>query len=478
MKSRIGFLVAIFFISLPVFAQRRQLPKEVTYPTELTAQLEKLRDAAMQSDYAYKQLAHLSHNIGPRLSGSAGAAKAVEYVTNEMRKLGADVKLEKVMVPHWVRGAETGELVTYPGQAPNTPQKVVLTALGGSIATPVEGVTASVIVAHSFNELKAMGKEKVAGKIVLWDVKYDKKKSAAGHAFEAYGEAVVYRGSGASAAARLGAVASLVRSVGSADYRLPHTGFMGYAPDAPKIPGAAVTAEDAEMIADLATQGDVKMHLVLTPQTLPDAESFNIIADFKGTEHPEQIIIVSGHLDSWDLGTGSIDDGSGIVHAMQTLQLVKQMGWKPKRTIRFIAWMSEENSGNGGVAYAKDYADQIKDHVAAIESDSGNGHALGIVASTSADGVKYLQPLANVLASIGANIVTKVEGEVGSDIEPLQTAGVPGFAPSNDGRTYFHYHHTPADTFDKIDPREMQENCAVMATLAWTLANTSEVFPR
>ena len=265
----------------------------------------------------------------------------------------------------------------YPGQAPQTTQKILLTALGGSVATPPEGLTAEVIVVNNFDELNALGRDKVTGKIVLFNYHYDRAMAAQGFGGEAYGQAVAYRGGGPSAAARLGAVAALNRSAGGAEFRLPHTGATRYADDAPKIPAAAVTAEDGDLIARLAAQGAVRMHLVLTPQQLPDAVSYNVIADIKGSEHPEQIVIVSGHLDSWDLGTGAIDDGAGVVVAMQTVQLIKQLGLHPKRTIRFIAWMNEENGVAGGRTYAKDYAAEVANHFAAIESDRGAGHPLG-----------------------------------------------------------------------------------------------------
>jgi hypothetical protein len=222
------------------------------------------------------------------------------------------VQLEKVMVPHWVRGEETAALVQWPGMAENTTQKIVLCALGASVATPAEGITAEVLAVRNFDELKAMPREKVAGKIVVFNYPYDQRFADEGRGGEAYGQAVVYRGDGPSAAARQGAVACLIRSVGGANYRLPHTGQTRYAADAPKIPAGAVTAEDAELIVDLTRQGPVKMKLVLTPQTLPDVESYNVIGDIKGSEHPEQVIVVSGHLDSWDLGTGAIDDGAGV----------------------------------------------------------------------------------------------------------------------------------------------------------------------
>src|SRR5437867_11953886 len=292
-------------------------PTPAIFSPQTLAELKGLQQAALSSDYAYRQVAHLANNIGPRLSGSAQAAKAVEYVATELKAIGCEVQLEKVMVPHWVRGEETAALVQFPGQANNTTQKIVLCALGASVATPSNGITAEVIAVRNFDELKSLPREKVAGKIVLFNYPFDKQMAAEGRSFDAYGEAVVYRSDGPSAAALQGAVACLIRSVGGADYRLPHTGQTDYANDAPKIPAGAVTAEDADLIADLVRQGPVRMKLVLTPQTLPDVESANVIGDIKGSEHPEEVVIVSGHLDSWDLGTGAIDDGAGIAVSME-----------------------------------------------------------------------------------------------------------------------------------------------------------------
>src|SRR2546429_958736 len=273
------------------------------------------------------------------------------------------------MVPHWVRGEETAALVQFPGQAPNTTQKVVLCALGGSVATSAEGIEADVIVVKNFDELKSMPRERVAGKIVLFNYSFDKQIAAEGRSFEAYGEAVVYRSDGPSAAARQGAVACLIRSVGGADYRLPHTGMTNYAKDAPKIPAGAVTAEDADLIANLVPQGPVKMKLVLTPQTLPDIESANMIADIKGSEHPEQVVIVSGHLDSWDLGQGAIDDVAGIAVSMETIHLLQSLNIHPKRTIRFVAWMNEEFGVSGATTYLQEHSSELNHHTAALESD-------------------------------------------------------------------------------------------------------------
>src|ERR1041384_3421232 len=306
-------------------------PTPPVFSPQTLSELKQLQKAALGSDYAYRQVAHLANNIGQRLSGSPQATKAVDYVASELKAIGCEVHLEKVMVPHWVRGEETAALVQFPGQAPNTTQKIVLCALGGSVATPREGIEADVLVVKNFDELKSMPREKVAGKIVLFNYPFDKQMAAESRGMQAYGEAVVYRSHGPSAAARQGAVACLIRSVGGADYRLPHTGQTNYANDAPKIPAAAVTAEDADLIADLVRQGPVKMKLVLTPQQLPDVESDNVIGDIKGSEHPEQLIIVSGHLDSWDLGTGAIDDGAGVAVSMEAANLIQKLHLRPKR---------------------------------------------------------------------------------------------------------------------------------------------------
>ncbi len=441
------------------------------------ADLRKLQNAALASDYAYRQLAHLSDSIGPRLSGSPQAAAAVSYLAQEMRRLGLEVKLEKLSVPHWVRGEEKAELVVYPGQAEGTRQKIILTALGGSVATPGEGLNAEVVVVDNFDELKSLGREKVAGKIVLFNPRFDRQMAAQGFGGEAYGQAVAYRGLGASAAARLGAVAALNRSAGGAEYRLPHTGAMRYADDAPKIPAASVAAEDGDLIARLAAQGPVRMQLLLTPKQLPDAESYNVIADLKGSEHPEQVIIVSGHLDSWDLGTGAIDDGAGVVIAMQTVQLMKQLHLRPKRTIRFIAWMNEENGVVGGRTYAKEHEAELGNHFAAIESDRGAGHPLGFEVKGKSEVLPLLGPMSTVLQPSGAGLLKLTNGTE-TDISFLGAAGVPSFGLWQDTRTYFDFHHTAADTFDKVVPRELAENAAAMSVLAYTLANLPQSLPR
>jgi hypothetical protein len=445
-------------------------------PQQVTT-MGRLRDTALTDPYAISELQHLTDNIGPRLSGSPQAQQAVEYVAAEMRALGAQVQLEKTQVPHWVRGIETGELVSWPGMATGTTQKIVLTALGGSVATPPEGLTAEVIVVDSFADLKALDPDAVKGKILLFNERFDKRLAAQNDAFHAYGQAVAYRAAAPMIGVAHGAVAVLVRSVGGADFRLPHTGMTMYDPQSPKISAAAVTAEDADLLAHLTSQGHTRMKLVLTPQTLPSVESYNVIADWKGTEHPEQVVIVSGHLDSWDLGTGAIDDGAGVVVSMQAIHLLSRLGIHPKRTVRFIAWMDEEQGSEGAQTYAKEHTAEMPNHVAAIESDSGAGHPTGIYFAGKPTLEDWLRPVSQALMPIGAAVLTPAP-EVGEDVSFINATGVPGFAPIQDGRFYFNYHHTPADTFDKVDPHELNENAAVMTVLAYALADAAEAAPR
>lgn len=470
----LSFVLSVSSSAIPKAQGNKKHGVSHPLPANLVHELITLRDAALADDYAYEQVAHLTENIGARPSGSVQAEKAVEYVAGELRKLGLEVKLEEVKVPHWTRGIETGELASFPGQAEGTTQRIVLTALGGSTSTGESGVTADVVVVSSFDELTKLGRERVAGKIVLFDVPFDKRKAAAGNSLEAYGEAVIYRGDGAKAAAQLGAVASLIRSVGGADFRLPHTGWS----DRAGIPAAAVTAEDATLISHLAKQGRVRMHLTLTPKQLPDVTSHNVVADWKGSEHPEQVVIVSGHLDSWDLGTGAIDDAAGVAIAMQTAQLLKKLHLAPRRTLRVIAWMDEENGGAGHDAYAKAHSAEFGHYVGAIESDLGAEHPLGFNAKVSAAALPFLEPVQDILQSMGANLMRVTMFSPGADLTEMAKADVPSFGVMQEGLTYFNYHHSAADTLDKVDPRELRENAAAMAVLAYALTNMPETLPR
>jgi carboxypeptidase Q len=448
--------------------------QQENYTPQLLEELNRIKEAALSDDYAYQQVAHLTENIGPRPSGSPGAKAAVDYVAEELRKLGLQVQLEEVKVPHWLRGTETAELTEYPGQVPDTRQKIVLTALGGSTATPAEGITDDVVVVSNFDELRALGRTKIAGKIVLFNEIYDKQKAAAGLAFVAYGEAVRYRAAGPRAVAELGAAAALIRSVGNADYRLPHTGFSIPA----AIPSGAVTAEDADLIAHLAQQGKVRMHLTLTPQKLPDTTGYNVIADLKGSEQPEQVVVVSGHLDSWDLGTGAIDDAAGVAVAMEAAEIVQKLHLRPKRTLRVIAWMDEESGGAGSQTYTKDHAAEFPKHVACIESDAGAAHPLGFDVKMTTSAADLLRPTLSVLQSFGATALQPSSYPPGADISGMSEAGVPALGLLQDGRTYFNYHHTAADTLDKVVPSELRENAAAMAVMGYALASMKDPLPR
>lgn len=459
---------------VPSDYDRPQQTAAVSLPPALIQELTAIRDAALADDYAYRQVAHLTENIGPRPVGSPQAQAAIEYVAGEMRKVGLEVHLEPVQARRWIRGAETAELVEYPGQATGTTQKIVLTALGGNHPTPPQGITAEVVVANSFADLDRLGRQSVAGKIVLYNFAFDKQKAAAGFAGEAYDEAVVYRVLGAKRAAELGAAASLIRSVGGADDRLAHTGTSRTA----DIPAGAVSSEDADLIAHLAAQGKVRMHVILTSQTADDVTTYNVVADLKGSEHPEQIVIVSGHLDSWDLATGAIDDAAGVAVAMETAQLIQQLHLHPKRTLRVIAWIDEENLGRGHVEYAKAHAAEISNHVAALESDLGASHPLGFRAKISPQAMARLQPIQDVLQIFGANLIQLSSDSPEADLEPLAQQGVPALGVMQDGRIYFNYHHTVADTLDKIVPRELQENAAALAVMGYALATMPDPLPR
>jgi carboxypeptidase Q len=473
------FCVLLLVLPFSLYGQQPAPPAPTPelYSAQTLRDLKTIQQATLESDYAFRQVAYLSNNIGPRLSGSAQAARAVEYVAAEMRKLGLEVRLEKVMVPHWVRGEERGELTQFPGMAPGTVQKIVLAALGGSVATPASGITAEIVVVGSFDELARLGRDKIAGKIVLFNNRFNREMAIAGQPGSAYGQAVAYRFAGAGQAARFGALAALVRSAGGSQNRLAHTGAMGYPDGVEKIPTAAVSNEDADLIAFLTEQGVTKIHFTLTPQTLPDAESCNVIGDLKGSEKPDEVVIVSGHLDSWDLGRGAIDDGAGVAVAMQTANILKQLKLRPKRTIRVIAWMNEENGGRGSAAYAADEAANIAKHFAAIESDFGAGHPLGFAFAGKAEALNFFGPISTVLVSQGGFRV-ETQANVGADTAPLTRLGVPSFAPLSDGRFYFDYHHTAADTLDKVEPKALAENASVLSVLSYALANLEQPLPR
>lgn len=427
-------------------------------------------ELSQRDSRAYETLEYLTDNIGPRLSGSKQSEVAIRWTTSKLREWGYDVRNEPVTVPHWVRGEERATLVSH------LDQKIVVTALGGSVATPVEGITADVVEVHNFDELTALGAQ-VKGKIVLFDVKMDMEKVRSRRSFAAYSEAVVYRGSGASKAAALGAVASLVRSVASASLRTPHTGSVRYDDEQPKIPAGAVTTEDAELIHRLAAKGErVTMQLVLTPQTLPDAPSANVVAELKGSKYPDEIVLIGGHLDSWDLGTGAIDDGAGVAMVMETMRALKALKLRPKRTIRAVLYINEENGLRGGKGYAATHEKELPNHVAAIETDAGAAAPLGFSTTLNDEWMAKVKAATSELQTLGATGLDHVE-ETGADTSPLIDAGVAGFGFQPDPLHYFDLHHSPADTLDKVDAKELADDAAAIAVLAYTIADMPERLP-
>jgi carboxypeptidase Q len=426
----------------------------------------RLIDHILANSQAYETLSYLTDNIGPRLSGSKGAALAVDYAEKRFREWGIDVRREAVMVPHWVRGEESGRLVSH------NDQRIVLTALGGSVATPAAGLTADVIEVTSFDQLAALGRDNIKGKIVFYSGAMDMALVENGQAFEAYSNAVVFRGIGASRAAEFGAVASVVRSVATASLRTPHTGALRYDEKQPKIPAAAMTTEDAELVHRLLAKGErVRMHLVLTPRMLPDVASSNLIAEIKGSERPDQIVLIGGHLDSWDLGTGAIDDGSGAVMVMETLRAMKELGIQPKRTIRGVLFMNEENGLRGGHQYFDNAAkrEEVQKHLAVIETDAGAAPPVGFISTLEGKNLERLAARMQLLDRI-TPIHFDSSKHTGADTSPLTDAGIPGFGLVPNPRHYFDYHHTPADTLDKVDPKALAQNTAALAGLAYAIA--------
>jgi len=421
--------------------------------------------AELLDGQAFEILAHLTDGIGPRLSGSAGAEAAVAWTAERLRSYGLAVAKEEVLVPHWVRGLEEAEIL-----AP-APQRLLVTALGGSEPTPADGVTAEVVEAAGIEGLQSLGKDAVRGRIVLFNAPMPVR------GMEGYSAAVPQRTRGASEAARLGAVAALVRSVGTLSARLPHTGALNYQDSAPRIPAAAVTAEDADLIHRLLASGEaVRLRLRLGCRTLPDAPSANVVADLQGRESPGEIVVIAAHLDSWDLGTGAIDDGAGVAMVMEALRLLEELGLRPRRTIRGVLYMNEENGLRGGKAYAEAHASELPRHVAALETDSGAARPTGLSATVGEGGLERLGDLARLLRPLGADSIAAGGG--GADIGPLQAASVPLLGLRLDGTRYFDWHHSPADTLDKVDAQELALGAAAVAVVAYTLAEMPETLPR
>jgi Zn-dependent M28 family amino/carboxypeptidase len=428
---------------------------------------QRILDAALADSKAYERLAWLCDRIGHRLSGSPELEKAVAWAEATMKADGADrVWKDDVPVPVWIRGEERGRIVA-PVEHPMN-----LLTLGMSVPTPPEGVTGEVVMAASLDELRALG-DKVRGKVVFFNRPIERN----GEGERGYGFASNLRFSGTVEAAKLGAVAMIIRSLGTADYHLPHTGTTAYDESQPRVPAAAITAEDAERIARLLAAGDtVKVQLVLRPRRLPDGPSHNVLAEIRGRERPDEVVVIGGHLDSWDVGCGAQDNGAGVVVTMEAIRLLKKLGLQPRRTIRAVLFTNEENGGRGGKDYATRYADSMDRHVAAIEIDSGGARPTGFGVSAGPGGIERVAGLAAPLAGIDADAVK--DGGGGADTGPMRKFGVPLLGLRPDTTHYFDYHHTEADTVDKIDPHELAMLSGAMAVMAFSLADAEDTLPR
>jgi carboxypeptidase Q len=410
---------------------------------------------------AYTKLAYLTDHIGNRLSGSPQLDQAIAWAAGTLRLDADEVHTEKVMVPHWVRGTESAALV-----AP-VERDLPIIGLGGTVATGRRGITAPVVVVTSWADLEAK-KDQIKGKIVLYDVPmapYDDHPH--------YGDVVGYRWAGASRAAKLGAVGMLMRSVTAHSQRTPHTGSLGYAAGAPKIPAAAVTVEDAELIARLAAEGPVEVHLRTSGHFLRDAPSANVVAELRGRDQPDEVVVIGAHLDSWDVGQGANDDGAGVVTCMEALTVLRRLHLTPRRTIRVVLFTNEENGGAGGAGYAKAHADEMKHHVAALETDLGAYPPQGFQVAAADDvqprAAARLGDVASLLADLHATRVTT--GHAGADVEPMAPAGVVTVGLDVAATTYFNYHHTRADTLDKVDPQLLADDVAAVAVFAYVVAD-------
>ncbi|HEX4121475.1 MAG TPA: M28 family metallopeptidase [Verrucomicrobiae bacterium] len=417
-------------------------------------------DAETDSLYPYERLARLCDTFGPRFSGTTNLEAAIDWVLAEMKLDGLEnVHGEEVMVPHWVRGAESAEMLL------PRPHRLPMLGLGGSIATPAEGITAEALVVKSFADLKEHQSE-AAGKIVVFNAP-----------FVAYHETVVYRVHGAVEAARVGALAALVRSITPFSIQSPHTGGMSYATNVAKIPAAAITVEDAEMMQRMQDRGErIVVRLKMSATQLPDAPSRNVMAQITGSEKPDETVIVSGHIDSWDVGQGAMDDGGGAMAAWEAVRIMHKLGLRPRRTIRVVLWVNEENGLAGARAYERSHKAELPRHVLAIESDRGTFQPLGFSFVGTDAARREVKKFAESLARIGAGKIFSEGSE--ADVGELEPDGVPTMALVDDAPRYFWFHHTEADTMDKLTPGELAACSTAMAVMAWEAANAPLPLPR
>jgi len=434
---------------------------------------------ALEDDGAWKNLEYLTTRIGNRLSGSPGLEKAVAWASERMKADGLEgVRLQPARVPRWIRGRESARVVS------PVERELPILGLGLSVGTPRGGVTAPVVVVRSFEELEALGRAKVEGRIVAFAPDW-----------EGYGRTVRFRSSGASAAAKLGAVAALVRSATGRSIASPHTGVLTYEPGVPRIPAASITVEDAEWLRRMAAAGEaVAVSLSMEARLEGDADSANVVSEIRGSAEPDEVVVMGGHLDSWDVGQGAHDDGCSCMAAWRALAILKELGLRPRRTLRVVLWTSEENSGNGGKAYRDALGADVSSHVAAIEMDGGCERPVGFGFGLTRPGIAppswgsgravdpenpearralaTLRRIGSLFGSIDA--ATVKWGGGGSDISPLTQDGVPGLSLDTVGEHYFDWHHTAADTLDKVDPADLRRATGMLAVMGYVLADMPE----
>lgn len=431
-----------------------------------SATIKKIFNDALTNGKSYSNLEYLCKKIGGRLAGSPQAQQAVEWTFKAMKEAGADtVYLQECMVPHWVRGEkEQAKVFTSNAKSFKT---LPICALGGSIATPTEGLTANVIEAKGIDDLKRLGKENIQGKIVFFNEPMEPTFIAT---FHAYGKAVMQRWAGAKEAAKYGAVGVVVRSMTLAHDDNPHTGVMSYNDSITKIPACAISTNGADWLSNyIKTDKDAKFFLKMNCQTLPDEKSYNVIGEIYGSSKKDEIITVGGHLDAWDNGEGAHDDGAGIVQSIEIIRIYKALGLKPKCTIRAVAFMNEENGGRGGKKYAELAKLKNEKHIAAIESDAGGFTPRGFTSTMSTKQKARLKSWKTLLEPYGLHDFERDGG--GADIEPLnEELGTPILELMPDSQRYFDYHHTAIDTFEAVNKRELELGGASMAALIWLIS--------
>jgi carboxypeptidase Q len=416
----------------------------------------RLLGEAVASDAAWQRLALLGDTFGHRLSGSPNLDAAIRWAVEEMKRDGLEnVHTEAVKVPHWVRGRESLEI------AGPIPQPLVMLGLGNSVGTPAAGLEAELVVVHTFEELDA-ARDRVRGRIVLFNAP-----------FTTYGDTVRFRASGPSRAGALGAVAALVRAVGPAGLRTPHTGALTYVDGQPQIPAAAVSAEDAARLQRMVDRGTtLRLKLMMEARFLPEADSANVVGEIRGRELPDEVVVIGGHFDSWDVGTGSTDDGGGCIATWEALRLMKKLNLRPRRTVRVVLWTNEENGGRGGQGYRDQHLAELPNHVMMMESDGGVFRPTGFGFSGTEAARARVRDIATLLAGIHANAIGPSGG--GADIGPsVQQAGIPALSLEVEGN-YFLIHHTPADTIDKIDPLDIARSSAAIAVMTYMIAEMPE----